>query len=200
MARASFPLSPAALAAALEERLDRDLSPGRAAHSRGVAGLAAALCASHGLDAEKGRAAGLAHDLCKELPHGRQAELASASGYSLSSGFLSEKILHGPAAAGLLRGEYGVTDGELLGAVAWHTVGRVGMGPFETIVYCADKIEPGRRDVDPAFRARCLAMPPAEMLRAVLEDTLAYLASIGRAVAPETSLLYNSLRTPERTT
>ncbi|HOX47563.1 MAG TPA: bis(5'-nucleosyl)-tetraphosphatase (symmetrical) YqeK [Spirochaetales bacterium] len=187
-------MEPARLAALLEERLDAELSPARAAHSRGVAALAASLCARAGLDPERGRAAGLAHDLCKELSPERQAALAAASGYALESGFLSEKILHGPAAAELLREDYGVEDAELLASVAWHTLGRAGMGLLETFVYCADKIEPGRRDVDPAFRARALSLPPEEMLAAVVENTMAYLSSRGRAVAPETLNLYNTLR------
>lgn len=191
---------PARLAALLEERLDAELSPARAAHSRGVAALAAFLCARAGLDPDRGRAAGLAHDLCKELPPERQAALAAASGHALESGFLSEKILHGPAAAELLREDYGVDDAELLASVAWHTLGRPGMGLLETFVYCADKIEPGRRDVNPAFRARALSLPPAEMLAAVVEDTMAYLRSRGRAVAPETLNLYNTLRDPVQQT
>lgn len=193
-------MEPARLAALLDERLDAGLSPARAAHSRGVAVLAAGLCGLHGLDSERGRAAGLAHDLCKELPLERQAVLASASGFALESGFLSDKILHGPAAAELLKEEYGVDDAELLASVAWHTLGRLGMGLLETIVYCADKMEPGRRDVDPAFRGRVLALPAEEMLAAVVENTMAYLVSRGRAVAPETLILYNSLRDPVRQT
>lgn len=183
------------LAAELDSRLDAELSDSRARHSRGVAGLAAELCGRNGIDPERGRVAGLAHDLCKELPREEQRLLASKSPYFEGrAGALGDELLHGPAAAFLLARDYRLAERDILEAVAYHTVGRPGMGGLDIIVYCADKIEPGRAHVDDAFRQRCLALPPSSMLLAVMENTMAWLDSKGRAVAPETLLLYNSLR------
>ena len=183
------------LAEALEPRLDSTLSAPRAKHSRGVAQLAAELCGSNGIEPLRGMVAGLSHDLCKELPLEEQQELAGKSPYfGGRASLLGPELLHGPAAAYLLARDFGLDEIDILEAVAYHTVGRPKMGKLDIIVYCADKIEPGRAHVDDAFRRRCLAFPPSQMLLAVMENTMAWLNSKGRVVAPETLLLYNSLR------
>jgi len=170
------------------------LKPERARHSRSVAALAAELCARYGVAPERGHAAGLAHDLCKELPRAVQRELAAAyPDAALGSSLMSDKILHGPAAAVYLERELGVSDRELLDAVAHHTVGKPGMGLLATLLYCADKLEPGRQGIDPAHRDRCLSLPPPLMLEAVVAELVSWFESTGKAVAPETVLLYNSL-------
>lgn len=195
------------LAEELGRRVDADLSKKRAAHSRGVALLSSSLCERQGLDPLSGTIAGLAHDLCKELPPEEQRALFDAW---LASGdetarlmvrgdgnYFSSQILHGPAAAVLLRRDYGLEDGDILEAVAWHTVGRADMGVLAVITYCADKMEPGRKHVDEAFRKRCVELPPREMLLAVVGDSLGYLERNGWEIAPTTVNLYNSLRSPE---
>ncbi|MGO8694509.1 MAG: bis(5'-nucleosyl)-tetraphosphatase (symmetrical) YqeK [Rectinemataceae bacterium] len=182
------------LLSALERRVDELLSPSRAAHSRSVAELAAKLCVRQSIEPERGRLAGLAHDLCKEMPLKRQRRLAAEyPGIRKGSTLMADKILHGPAAAVFLRREFGVDDDEVLEAIALHTVGKPGMGELSLILYCADKLEPGRRHVDPSFIDRCLAMPPTEMLRNVVSESISWLAETGHAIAPETLVLYTSL-------
>jgi nicotinate-nucleotide adenylyltransferase len=184
----------AELCSALDERLDVELSAARAAHSRRVAKLAAAICAREGLDPEQGRAAGLAHDICKELPRKAQRELAARfSGAAESSALMADKVVHGPAAAALLARDYGVTDPALLDAIALHTVGRPGMGELAAILYCADKLEPGRERLSGAYRRRCLSLPLDAMLLAVVEGVIDWMKSQGKAVAPETLILYSTL-------
>jgi nicotinate-nucleotide adenylyltransferase len=184
----------AELAAILETLLGRRLSAPRAEHSRGVAALAAGLCSRHGLDPLRGRIAGLAHDLCKELPKREQRALAALyPGVAGESGLLGDKIVHGPAAAALLARDYGLEDGDILEAVALHTLGRPGMGKLATIVYCADKLEPGRGHLDPAWRAHLLSLGLSDMLRETLGAVIAWLEAEGRPVAPESRLLYNGI-------
>lgn len=200
-------MTQADLAEELGRRVDTALSRKRAAHSRGVAGLSASLCERHGLDPLSGTIAGLAHDLCKELPDEEQRSLFDAW---LASGdetaglmvrgdgnYFSSQILHGPAAATLLCRDYGVNDRDILEAVAWHTVGRADMGTLAVIIYCADKMEPGRKHVDAEFRSRCMDLRPGEMLLAVVADSIGYLERNGWEIAPTTMILYNSLRNPE---
>ena len=182
------------LCAALDGRLDSLLSPDRAAHSRRVASLTASICFREGLDSERGRAAGLAHDMCKEMPRKVQRELAAAyPGAVEGSALMAEKVVHGPAAAALLARDYGVNDDELLEAVALHTVGKPGMKALSAILYCADKLEPGRERLESEYRRRCLELPLKGMLLAVVEGGIAWLRSQGRAVAPETLILYSTL-------
>jgi predicted HD superfamily hydrolase involved in NAD metabolism len=188
----------AELSRILDASLDDRLSPGRAAHSRRVAEMSASLCAREGLDPERGRLAGLAHDFCKELPKGEQRELAAIYARGLadasdSSTLMADKVMHGPAASALLARDYGVSDRELLEAVAVHTVGKPGMGSLAVIVYCSDKLEPGRERIDSSYRERCLGLPLRDMLLAVIEGVLRWMRSQGKAVAPETLILYSSL-------
>lgn len=195
------------LALLLESRLSSELSEKRASHSRGVADFAARLCELHGLDPERGRVAGLAHDLCKEMPLEEQRRLCGEwlSDPGIAAGWPSmdegagfrDQVLHGPAAARLLARDYGFSDADISEAVAWHTVGKADMGPLALVVYCADKIEPGRKHVDEAFRARCLSMKPEAMLLSVVEDTIGYLGRKGWEIAPGTLILYNALRNLE---
>ncbi len=192
------------LSKALDARLDSMLSPRRAAHARGVADLAAALCQKHGLSPNKGRVAGLAHDLCKELPlesqragfeayAARQGETSAWKDPALV-GILMDELLHGPAAATLLREEFACDAEDILEAVAFHTVGDPSMGLLALIVYCADKIEPNRKHVNEAFRDACMNREPRSMLLAVVVDSMEWLRKKGRAVAPSTLVLYNALR------
>jgi len=178
----------------LAEGPEAILSPKRREHSRSVAELAAALCGRASIDPERGRAAGLAHDMCKELPAAELEALAAAyPGAAPGSALLGGKVMHGPAAAVVLEREYGVDDAEFLDAVAFHTLGRPGMGALETVVYCADKLEPGRKRIDPAWREHCLSLPPELMLPEVVGRVIRWLESEGLAVAPETIVLRDSL-------
>jgi HD superfamily phosphohydrolase YqeK len=207
----------AELALGLEKAVEKALSPKRAVHSMGVAVFASLLCERQSLDPLRGRVAGLAHDLCKEMPAATQLGLfelyrgevepgleAGLGSFpdcgpesALWGGFGAESLLHGPAAAALLLRDWGLRDIDILEAVAWHTTGRPGMCPLAVILYCADKIEPGRKHVDDAFRSACLGMDSQAMLRAVVENSLAWLRKKGWAIAPQTLLLYNALRKAE---
>jgi nicotinate-nucleotide adenylyltransferase len=185
----------------LDGRLDLLLSPERAAHSRRVAELTASICEREHLDPWKGRAAGLAHDLCKEMTKKEQRGLASRlAGLSSVSTLLvqvstlmADKIVHGPAAAALIAIDYGVDDRELLEAIALHTVGKPGMRGLSIALYCADKLEPGRERLDEGFRERCLRMPLEGMLLSVVEGVIEWMREQGKAVAPETLILYSTL-------
>lgn len=178
----------------LDAELDAVLSPQRAAHSRRTAELAALLCSRFGIDPERGRVAGLAHDMCKELDREVQRRLAALYPGSKSlSSLMIDKALHGPAAATRLAKDYHVVDEEILEAVAVHTLGRIGMSDLAIAVYCADKLEPGREAVSPKFREHCLDLPAEKMLLEVVGNTVSYLQSRGKIIAPETLDLYNSL-------
>ncbi len=184
-----------ALAARLESAAAACLSPSRYEHSRGCALFAAELCRRSGIDPARGLVAGWAHDLARGLPTERQRTLARGCPVPVPPTVFSEDILlHGPAAASLLAGEYGLADADILEAVALHTIGRADMGPLAKIVWAADKMEEGRKHVDGDLRRRCLDLGPDELLREALKATIAWLRSRGREVAPETLDLYNTLR------
>jgi len=178
----------------LEARVDNTLSGKRARHSRAVALFAADLCIRNDVDPLRGKVAGLAHDLAKELPVSEQRRLASMFRGSIPiSAFFTDKLIHGPAAASILERDYALDDFELLEAIAQHTIGRVDMSLLGIILYCADKIEPGRRGITPEFRERCALMTPREMQREVVGGLIEWLKSQDHSIAPETIRLYADL-------
>jgi nicotinate-nucleotide adenylyltransferase len=169
-------------------------------HSLDTAEMAASICRRFNLDEHKGYLAGLAHDLCKRMPMDRQLTLARAYDGPLPDlVFETPKFLHGPAAAVYLKMEGITTDETVMEAIAYHTVGKAGMGSLALAVYIADKIEPGRRDWAHSIRDKLEKgkFDGAEGLRklavATIEDMHDYIVASGRAVAATTLVLYNSL-------
>jgi nicotinate-nucleotide adenylyltransferase len=137
----------------VESAARENLGTGRFLHSRNTALLAWDLCRRFGLDPPAGYLAGIAHDFAKSLGENALLELAASDGGGISR--LERKkpsLLHGRAAAVLLRERFGIHNKDVLEAVAWHTEGNVDMGPLGKVLYIADKIEVSREGVEPGLR------------------------------------------------
>ena len=103
-------------------------------------------------------------------------------------------LLHGPAAAERLRLD-GVTDSEVLMAVAYHTLGHPEWGPMGRALYAADFLEPGRTLLN-EWRAGLRARLPGELtpvVREVLGARISYLVGRGSCLRPETVTFWNIL-------
>jgi len=124
----------------LREALDTK----RYIHSLGTMARAVLFAPRFGADPEKAALAGILHDCAKCLP--KETLLGMAKEYRWDTGEEDRylPILHGQAGAVLARTEYGVTDPEVLSAIACHVTGKRGMSPLDKTVYLADLIEPGR--------------------------------------------------------
>jgi nicotinate-nucleotide adenylyltransferase len=180
------------------------LSPGRFLHSRNTALLAGDLCRRFNLDPRAGYLAGIAHDLGKPLDEKALTDLALRDGGGLSR--LERKkpaLLHGRAAAVLLRERFGLENEEILTAVAWHTEGNVDMGPLGKVLYIADKIEVSREGVDPALRKNGLSRPEEpedsgkaleDLFAAVLDETVSFLRSKEMDLSEGTLRLLEKMR------
>lgn len=108
---------------------------------------------------------------------------------------LPPRCLHGPAAAERLRVD-GVADGELLKAVAYHTLGHPDLGGLGRALYAADFLEPGR-DLRNEWRAGLRDRLPADLdavVREVLGARIVHLVEKGSALRPETVGFWNALR------
>ena len=55
-------------------------------------------------------------------------------------------LLHADVSAIVARDEFGITDPEILHAIADHTLGRPGMSAMSCIIFLADTLEAGRGD------------------------------------------------------
>jgi nicotinate-nucleotide adenylyltransferase len=164
--------------AGIEQAVRTAAGPSRFIHCRNTALLAWDLCRRYGLDPEAGYLAGIAHDLCKPFPEEELRRLALGDGGGISK--LERKkpsLLHGRAAAVLLRERFGIHNEEVLEAVRVHTTGSTGMGPLARVVYIADKIEISREGIDPALRELGRAADLDTLFRAVLDQTVAWLRS-----------------------
>jgi len=140
-------------------------------------------------DTERTRwlAAGWLHDSLKEAPDEELRELLDGD-----LGGLPGPVLHGPAAAELLRRE-GVEDPGLLTAVAYHTLGHPDFDAAGIALYAADFLEPGR-PAKKRWRADLRSRMPKDrkrVTRTILEARIKYLLEEGRPVRPETIAFWN---------
>ena len=160
------------------------LSAKRYEHSIRVAETAALMCRLYGASEAAGRIAGIAHDICKEIPGDEAVALASQDGKPISE-IEAEKpsLLHGRAAAVKIKDEFGILDADVASAVANHTFGASGLCDLGKILFVADKIEPGRPQSTEEYRNALLSKPLPACALAVLEENIAYLEKRGKTVA-----------------
>jgi hypothetical protein len=125
-----------------------------------------------------------------ELPE-RDRQRWRAAGYLAA---LPGSLLHGPAVATRLRRE-GVEDEELLGAVAFHTLGDPGLGALGRALYAADFLEPGRT-YDVEAREQLCGRAATELDEVTLEVTrlrIAHLLRKGLPLHARTVAFWNAL-------
>lgn len=138
------------------------LTPDRLAHVFGVEGLAVILALHHGVDADKVLLAAVLHDYCKAEDKSRLlAAIDSGTDFPATAEDREHPAMwHGLAATAAARAQFGISDPEILEAIAWHTTGRPGLGPVGLVLYVADFLEPTRNfpDVSQA-RREILPMP-----------------------------------------
>ena len=165
--------------------------PGRRDHiGRVVALLDEWAVALRLADAERDRwrAAGYLHDALRDAPPGELRPLIE------DSADVPDALLHGPAAAERLRSE-GVTDDELLDAIAYHTIGDPGFGTLGRALYSADFLEPGRTFLVER-RAELRARAPQELddvVRDVARERIRDQVARGLPLNPRTVAFWNAL-------
>ena len=132
----------------LKKKLSKDLSDDRYEHTIGVADTAFALALRYGADSEKAYLAGLLHDCAKCLDNDKKMELCKKYGVELTEVERENPFLiHAKLGAVLAKEKYDIDDPEIASAIAYHTTGKAGMTLLEKIIFSADYIEPGRKDI-----------------------------------------------------
>lgn len=187
---------------AVYERLKQSLSDKRLMHSLLVADTARKLALLHGADPDTAELAGLLHDAAKCLPLGEMQRIVREKRLLLDRETLqSGNLLHGPAGAVLAQEAFGVVDPNVLSAIRYHTIGKVGMLPLDLIVYLADKIEPSRRPYPALEEARRLAQTDlAAAVRHLMESSMAYVRTQGAEPHPVTLKAAEWLKRLEKNT
>jgi nicotinate-nucleotide adenylyltransferase len=182
----------------IENAARETLSTVRFLHSRNTAIFAHDLCLRFGLDPMAGYLAGIAHDLGKELDNKQQIKLAKTDGMEISE-LEKERpnLLHGRAAAVLLKEQYCIHNKEVLEAVAVHTSGNEHMGPLAKVIYIADKAE-ASRNIDTELRRICKEEDLDSILFAVLKKTIYKLQSRELDLSLETMKLFDKMKGKSR--
>lgn len=126
--------------------LKENLNNERYIHSLGTMECAIELAKLFGVDEEKAKVAGLLHDCAKCFSNEKLLNIIEEKIKTVEkSELLNYKTLHAPVSAYIAKEVFGVVDDEVLSAIRWHTLGKVGMSDFEKIIFLADKIEPNTR-------------------------------------------------------
>ena len=127
--------------------LEKNVPPSRIEHILGVEQMSLDLALHYQLDGTKAAEAGLLHDLAKYFRPEKLLQMATAEGIAVDDIFeANPHLLHADVSAIVARDEFGVTDPEILEAIANHTLGRPNMSPLSCVVFLADSLEPGRGD------------------------------------------------------
>lgn len=161
----------------------------RFSHTLAVAYTARQLARLHSVDMDKAELAAVLHDCAKCLPLKEMRRICEENHLTDDPAVLeSGALMHSIAGAHLARTEYGITDPEILNAIARHTTGCPGMTDLDMVVYLSDKIEPTRESYPTLDKVRLLAH--VSLTRAMLcsmEGTTAHVAKGGKPVHPQTA-------------
>ena len=174
-------------------KLVNGLDEPRYQHTLGVMYTAASMAMCHGENVENALVAGLLHDCAKCISSIDKIKLCEENGIEISETEAKNTgLLHAKLGAFLAEKEYGVTDEDILMSIRSHTTGRPGMSLLEKIIYIADYMEPGRKELPNMKDVRKLAFEDIDKcLFRILKDSLVYLKSRDFAIDPMTEETYN---------
>lgn len=160
----------------VEAYTKKSVKKSRFEHSVRVAKMCSFLCEKFGIDKKKGYLAGIGHDMCKECSNEEFIKLASKDG-NIISDFEKKRpsLLHGRAAAVLMKEKFGIDDKDILQAVAYHINGIINMCDLTKCLFLADKIEPGRPQSTDEYRENLFKMTLPQMFLSVLNENYEYL-------------------------
>lgn len=161
------------------------LSSDRYEHSVRVAETCELMCKLYGLDENDGKIAGIAHDICKEISNEEMIELSKKDGKPFEPFEIKKpSLLHGRAAAIKIQSEFGISDKNIIEAIANHTCGCPKLCDLGKILFVADKIEPGRPQSTDEYRSNLFKKTLNGITLSVVEENIEYLAKKGKKSAP----------------
>ena len=176
----------------IRRKMMTELDKDRYEHTLGVMYTAASLAMRYDEDIEKALIAGLLHDCAKCLSGDTKIKLCKKYHLSISD---VEKdnpsLLHAKLGAFLAAKKYRIKDKDIINAIASHTTGCPHMSLLDKIIYIADYMEPGRKELPNMAEVRKLAFTDIDAcLYRILEDSLEYLNGKNVPVDPMTEKTY----------
>lgn len=127
----------------LKDRIENDISTPRFEHSLRVAMLARELAIANRYNAEKAFAAGILHDCAKELDKKMLKKYVKE--FFPQEIKSPETVYHQYVGALLAQKTYGIKDKDILQAISRHATADINMTTLDKILYCADKLEEGKK-------------------------------------------------------
>lgn len=171
----------------ITEYLKANLNSQRFQHSIRVMDTAVSLAKRYKVDEEKAKLAGLTHDCAKNLKSLEINDLLEKNGYNIDMMFKkSSNVMHGLAGSIIAKDIMGISDEDVLNAIAYHTTGRTNMTVLEKIIYIADYIEP-MRNFNGVATLRTLAYENLdEALLLSFNNTIKYVIDKGELIHKDT--------------
>ena len=173
--------------------LQNEVPKSRIRHILRVETMAIELANYHQLDSVKAGQAGLMHDLAKFFKPEKLLALAEHHGLDIDPVCRSSPhLLHAEVGAVVARETFGVTDPQILAAIANHTLGRPGMDGLSCVVFLADSLEPGRGKSEELERLRSLCLTNLnEAVWRSADFSLQYLLRSQQLIHPRTVMTRN---------
>lgn len=174
------------------DKLRDKLPRKRFEHSVGVEYTAGTMAFMYGVDIEKAMIAGLLHDCAKYVPNDKKIRKCEKRGIPISEcEYQNPDLLHAKLSAVYAKEKYGVTDEEILSAIACHTTGKPAMTTLDMIIYIADFIEPNRNILPDMDIIRKEAYTDLnQCLLHILRNSMNYLCKKGAVVDSLTKETY----------
>ncbi len=170
------------------------LSSKRFEHTMNVKKMAVKLAKHYGADENKAALAATLHDAAKEISKDEMRGLMREYPQWAEGGEQRPTpVWHGVCAAILARTQWGVTDEEVLSAIACHTAGKPGMSMLDKIVYLADMTS-AERDWDGVEQLRKLEMQDLDKaMLAALKQTNDFVLGQGKPLDPMSKAAYDDI-------
>lgn len=179
----------------IADRLRNSLTEERFAHTMGVADTAESLALRYGCDVNKARLAALCHDCAKNIDHQEMKKLCRKYAIRLDSVSKHEpKLLHAYVGAYLSKDVFGIDDDEIFDAIYYHTTGKKNMSLLCKIIFLADMIEPGRKNLqflEEIRRTAYIDLDKAIIME--IDSTITYIIGKKRLLHPDTIKARNYL-------
>ncbi len=179
----------------LLQKIDQDikvmLSEKRYIHSMGVMKKAEQLAKKYGVNVDKARLVGLAHDIAKEMTKGEILKYVTEHHIILDE-YEAENLglLHGKIGASFCKERYGFSE-DMQKAIEYHTIGMPEMDDLAKIILIADKTEEGRKHIDFAKVAEKEEEGINALLLYVLDCSIIHIIEKGKTMHPTTVITRN---------
>ncbi|ASS71953.1 bis(5'-nucleosyl)-tetraphosphatase (symmetrical) YqeK [Bacillus atrophaeus] len=171
----------------------QQLTEHRYIHTLGVMNTAIELAERFGADSKKAETAAIFHDYAKFRPKEEMKQIIIRENMPEHLLSYNPELWHAPVGAYLAEKEAGITDGEVLDAIRFHTSGRPDMTLLDKVIYVADYIEPGRKFPGVDDVRELAETDLNQALIQSLKNTMIFLMKKNQPVFPDTFATYNSL-------